>query len=581
MILKSKRVKARGQALQRLVAHLTNGEDNDEVELVRGNMADLMDWRDDALRFGREYAVRHWIASPEQEITGEQLDTLIGWLAAEFGLDPAIAVAWKHRKQRATPDGCPQHFHILANEVDPLAGSVMSSSHDYARHQKLSMGLSLMWGHPVAIGPHFDSAVAALEAEGIEVPAHLSRQSGNHGQGFDERSHQRLKRRGIDLPRVRVLVTEALAASRSLEEFEAKLAAIGLRLEAGRKGGIPVLMTSDGATFVGSLSRLTRFTKAELKQRMIFHGRDPSSASDRAAAPPDSDSTDETSVETSKRDGGSEPTRSHRHHDPAAGANSSGGGAGPRTPGAAGISAESTAAATLMLHIGCHRQHAKLLDLLSIARRAAMSPPERVDLDLHDRIEAETTILNQSDELPEPAALLAARRAVDKAMGRLRELERRSSNLARRINALPPPTFWNHLMGLSHEAEKERLQAKSEAILAKIKAARSVLADSKHVLATQQTNFAQERIQRGAALAARQQQATKFLKIGEIAKTRLAARPELGFAGLAYVLRLAALPRARHAALSGDEHGEFGGRDDVVLYDEWGKPYKANPQASW
>lgn len=234
-----------------------------------------------------------------------------------------------------------------------------------------------------------------------------------------------------------------------------------------------------------------------------------------------------------------------------------------------------------MLHIGCHRQQAKLLDLLSIARRAAMSPLERVDLDLHDRIEAETAILNQADDLPEPAALLAARRAVDKATDQLRELERRSSNLARRIDTLPPPTFWNHLTGSSREAEKERLQAKSEAILAKIKAARSALADSKHVLATQQTNFAQERTQRGAALAARQQQAAKFLKIGEIARTRLAGRPELGFAGLAHVLRLAALPRARHANVTGDERGELSDRDDVILYDQWGKPYKADPRASW
>jgi hypothetical protein len=270
MNLKSKRVEARGRALQRLVDHLTNGDDNDAVELVRGSMADLKDWRDDALRFGREYCVRQWIYSPEREISGEQLDALIGWLASEFGFDPAVAIVWMHRKERATPDGCHQHFHILIDEVDPITGSVMSSSHDYARHQKITMGLSLMWGHPVTIGPHCNSAVAALKAEGFEIPDELSRRSDNHGQGFDERSHQRLKRSGIDLPRIRVLVTEALVTSQSLEEFEAKLAAIGLRLEAGRKGGMLVLMTSDGTTFVGSLSRLTRFTKAELKNRMTF-----------------------------------------------------------------------------------------------------------------------------------------------------------------------------------------------------------------------------------------------------------------------------------------------------------------------
>lgn len=234
-----------------------------------------------------------------------------------------------------------------------------------------------------------------------------------------------------------------------------------------------------------------------------------------------------------------------------------------------------------MLRVGCHRQHARLLDLLSIARRAAMAPPERVDFELHERIETETAILNQSGDLPEPSGLLAARRAVDSATGRLRELERRSSDLDRRIERLPTPTIWNHLMGSSHEAEKERLQAKSETVYAKIRKARSELASSKHALAIEQAKFAQERSQHSTALAARQQQAAKFLKIGEIARARLARSPELGFAGLTHVLRLAALPRMRHANSVGDERGELGDRDDVVLYDQWGKPYKANPQASW
>lgn len=97
-------------------------------------------------------------------------------------------IVWMHSKERATPDGCHQHFHILVNEVDPLAGSVMSSSHDYARHQKISMGLSLMWGHPITIGPHSHSAAAALKAKGFVVPDEISQQFGNHGQGFDERS---------------------------------------------------------------------------------------------------------------------------------------------------------------------------------------------------------------------------------------------------------------------------------------------------------------------------------------------------------------------------------------------------------
>src|SRR5690606_5103849 len=121
--------------------------------------------------------------------------------------------------------------------------------------------------------------------------------------------------------RIRVLVTEALTTSQCLEEFEAGLAAIGLRLEAGQKDGMPILMTGDGAKFVGSLSRLTRFTKDELKQRMAFHGRYPSSASNRGTTPQVPYSADEAGLEAGKHDGGSEPAGSDRNLDSAAGGN--------------------------------------------------------------------------------------------------------------------------------------------------------------------------------------------------------------------------------------------------------------------
>lgn len=130
MIIKSKRVKARGPALQRTLRHLADGEDNERVELLRGNVRDLQDARDDALRFGREYAVRHWILSPEKLISDGQLDELIDRLAAEFGFNPNDAVIWRHGKGRATNTACEtdtvcdQHYHLRVREVDLVAEAV-------------------------------------------------------------------------------------------------------------------------------------------------------------------------------------------------------------------------------------------------------------------------------------------------------------------------------------------------------------------------------------------------------------------------------------------------------------------------
>ncbi|MEH2474569.1 hypothetical protein V1281_004248 [Nitrobacteraceae bacterium AZCC 2161] len=68
MIIKRKRIKAKGTALKRVLKHLSDGDDNEFVELLQGNVADLEDARQDALRLGREYGLRHWILSPERDL---------------------------------------------------------------------------------------------------------------------------------------------------------------------------------------------------------------------------------------------------------------------------------------------------------------------------------------------------------------------------------------------------------------------------------------------------------------------------------------------------------------------------------
>ena len=85
MIIKRKRIKARGQALKRALRHIVDGEDNDAVTLVRGNIADLEDARADAIRFGREYAVRHWSLSPDELITDEQIEKACSIIVSAIG----------------------------------------------------------------------------------------------------------------------------------------------------------------------------------------------------------------------------------------------------------------------------------------------------------------------------------------------------------------------------------------------------------------------------------------------------------------------------------------------------------------
>jgi hypothetical protein len=85
VIIKCNRVRARGPALKRLIEHVENAEDNEAVVAIRGNFADLWDARRDARRYGREYAVAHWILSPARFTTDEQMADAVERLAEEFG----------------------------------------------------------------------------------------------------------------------------------------------------------------------------------------------------------------------------------------------------------------------------------------------------------------------------------------------------------------------------------------------------------------------------------------------------------------------------------------------------------------
>ncbi|WP_426437030.1 hypothetical protein [Bradyrhizobium genosp. P] len=137
----------------------------------------------------------------------------------------------------------PRHFHILAPEVvDPISGRVMLSSHDWNIHSKISRVLEVPWGHSIVAAPRMSSIVSALEREGDYTTAAALRGvvPPDHPASFDEADHQRCKRNGVDLPRVREMVAQALASATSRVDFDTRLASIGLRIRVGDEKDIPI-----------------------------------------------------------------------------------------------------------------------------------------------------------------------------------------------------------------------------------------------------------------------------------------------------------------------------------------------------
>lgn len=590
MIIKSKRVRASGGALKRALAHICDGEDNERIELVRGNPADLDDARADALRFARQYCVRHWIASPAEEITREQLEDLIGRLAAEFEFDPQRVVVWEHTKDRATADGCHQHFHILAPEVDPISGSVMSSSHDHARHEKLARTVERAWGHGIVAGAHTLAVAAALEREGNTELASTLRTAQPHRrprQSFDENDHQRAKREGLDLPRLRIIVSEALQSSRSLQAFESKLLEVGLRLRPGDKPGTPIIETS-GGLFVASLARMTRLRKEALAERLKFNGAEQSTTPERSPGDLPAGAAPRAADEVHRRAGAggdlAQRAAPPRHNDRTAAPGGAGRGAGAEpagesgsAPGRSGSRESHQGRHPWMIFAGGAARRDALLDLLGDARRIALSPMGRTAFDLDSMIERETAACRTS-EFPEPASLHAARRKVEEEAKRCRMLEQKADAVAQRLTEQPRRPMLQRLFGPPVDPQRQALETRLDQLQRKFLKATADLATARHVLRTEERKFQVEGARHQSAQSVRATQAEGRIAVATAARRFLERNPRTAFWGATYLMRVAAdILRVRSERLTTDPDLPADW-DLIPILDLWGKPYLPPPR---
>lgn len=589
MIVKSKRVRARGQALRCTLQHLMNGEDNDAVILVAGTVADLEDARADALRFGRQYALRHWIISPGQRISHDQLREFVDRLALEFGFDPARAVIWEHTKARATEDGCDQHFHVCVGEVDPVTGGVMSSSHDWARHEKLARSAEFAWGHAIVPGRHSAAVAAALEREGgADAVASLREiASPDHRQSFDEKSHQRLKRSGYDLPRLRELISEALSAATDRTDFEARLANIGLRLRSGDKADTLIIEAIDDDTLVGSLARLTRLRKSALLERLKFNAEYSSKnqadhSPSHLPAGAEVGVTDRAAVETGKRQQRTRTAGPYGYDGRPVAGDGDRHRSGPGSIGkhrvasgrSAGGQSDQVGHAKLTFAVGCHRHQNTLLDLLGVARRAALPPLERVTSDLDDLVENERRAYHPVN-LPEPTSLLAARREVEKAATQVRSLELRASDIEQQLINHQPPSIWRRLWQPSVDhGQVAALGTQLDRVQQKILSARGNHVSAMHALKAEESRFRLACARQETTQSARRTQADANLAVAQAARKFLAVNPHAARWGTPNLIRvIASLQKARTEWQTSRDLDAPNDWSLVPIVDLWGKPY--------
>lgn len=248
MIIKASRVPTRGAALKRLIEHIENADDNDEVVALRGTSADLLDARRDARSFGRQYCVRHWIVAPSKEVSFDKMLRAVEALAVEFGFQAARAVVRGHRKPKASsPSLFDGHLHILVPEIlDPFRGGVLSSAHDWLRGEKIAKILSFDWQEAFVESTKPAPILAALRRDGRgdvadAYQAAFPVRGPRPAASFDTAAQQRLKRVGLDLPVLRLLVAGALDGAKTSADVHANLSAHGLVCKVGAKAGVYIV----------------------------------------------------------------------------------------------------------------------------------------------------------------------------------------------------------------------------------------------------------------------------------------------------------------------------------------------------
>lgn len=269
MVIKSTRIRT-SSGTGALLRHLRDGTDNEAITIIAGTIADMEDAVDDAKRFGRTYAVRHFIIAPALHMNRHQFTRSAQALANEFGFELAGAYIVEHRKPRAVAEAGDTHWHLVVPEVD-ASGRVLSSSHDRARHEKISRSLELEFGHPIVPGAHDRAVLVALRDDGQENLADTLAARLGHGpkpvEAFTSTAHQAAKKDGFDLALLKQHVRVAFDAAQTGIDFHDRLAVYGLTATPGDKLGVWVVHTTTG-TFLGSGHRLAGTRRAAFNQKM-------------------------------------------------------------------------------------------------------------------------------------------------------------------------------------------------------------------------------------------------------------------------------------------------------------------------
>lgn len=213
------------------------------------------------------YVLRHFIISPEQELTDDQVERCIEALKDEFNTGDRPYVVARHQKIRSDENDA-SHIHIMMAESN-TAGKVLTNKNNYKRNEKVCRNLELEFGFEIIKGRH--NKYAVLNSEEPDVQNALEKSGIMDGDlpmaAYTNALKAKARRVNLDLPAFHLALKQVKSIDvenpRERAEFIVKkLLDADVSIKPGKKKGVLVLFKDD--VELGSLERLSKLSKKDI-----------------------------------------------------------------------------------------------------------------------------------------------------------------------------------------------------------------------------------------------------------------------------------------------------------------------------
>ncbi len=542
MIIKAIRFRTTS-SVTRLISHLRNGDDNDNVEFLSGTTTDIADMHQDALTKRSTYSIRHWIIAPHEATSRRQMREVLQMIAGEFGFNPERAVIIEHQKPRAASDAYSTHWHVLVGEIDPASGKVLRCSFDRVIHELVARWSEHKFGHRFIPGAHTKAVVAGLRKRGaIDVAQSVDAQLGGaepcSREAFTNAQHQAAKRVGNDVTATRQVVKHAFAKVSNRAELEAAMTASGLQIMAGEKPCTWIVTDTDGR-FIGSLGRFAGKKKSEIDNIMKVVDDEPTndrpdnrtSNSRRSESHPQPASTVKQSADVRSRqadsDSGENPGSSRKRVEP------------DRTakPETGSPDADTSSPIGWLTRLNSYTDQLSLL--MGKVNVLAMTPEERIAVSLWEIEEQARADLNR--RIPD----FKVSEKTTGIRGEVADLETSAGkkwdilfDAERRLAKAPRARWWHYLLGIAFISERQQRQFKSAVQQASdaLQTCNRELEALKKSLTRQEFQEKQKHANLVRDIAQRKQAAGPVLEQVAAATEIIRVHPAMAFCGLDFIL---------------------------------------------